>query len=71
MADGRKRQVEEADRQLKEARQLLEAQNRRLTTITEPVITIFVLLCGVRSGGLPKSDAANSTPITTAAAVDG
>ena len=42
-----KRQVEEADRQLKEAQQLLEARNRRLATITEVAITIFVLLCGV------------------------
>ena len=42
-----KRQVEEGDRQLKETQQLLEAQNRRLATITEVAITIFVLLCGV------------------------
>jgi cobalamin biosynthesis Mg chelatase CobN len=42
-----KRQVEEVDRQLKEAQQLLGAQNRRLSTITEVAITIFVLLCGV------------------------
>src|SRR5262249_35868732 len=39
-----KRQVEEADRGLKETQQ---AQNRRLTAITEVAITIFVLLCGV------------------------
>jgi hypothetical protein len=42
-----KRQVEESDRQLKEAQQLSEAQSRRLATITEVAITIFVLLCGV------------------------
>jgi len=42
-----KRQVEEADRQLKEAQQLLEAQNRKLATIAEVAITVFVLLCGV------------------------
>jgi hypothetical protein len=42
-----KRQVEEGDRQLKETQQLLEAQIRRLATITEVAITIFVLLCGV------------------------
>src|SRR5215471_17744465 len=42
-----KRQVEEVDRQLKEAQLLLGAQNRRLSTITEVAITIFVLLCGV------------------------
>jgi hypothetical protein len=42
-----KRQVEETDRQLKEAQQLSEAQSRRLATITEVAITIFVLLCGV------------------------
>jgi uncharacterized membrane protein len=42
-----KRQVEESDRQLKEAEQLSEAQSRRLATITEVAITIFVLLCGV------------------------
>ena len=43
-----KRQVEEADRQLKEAHQLLDPQqNRRLATITEVAITVFVLLCGV------------------------
>ena len=45
--DDAKQQVEEADRQLKEAHQLLEAQNRRLTTVTELVMTIFVLLCGL------------------------
>src|SRR5215813_11054789 len=38
-----KQQVEEADRR----QQLLQAQNRTLTTITEVAITIFVLLCGV------------------------
>jgi hypothetical protein len=42
-----KRQVEESNRQLKEAQQLSEAQSRRLATITEVAITIFVLLCGV------------------------
>jgi type IV secretory pathway component VirB8 len=42
-----KRQVEESDRQLKEAQQLSEAQSRRPATITEVAITIFVLLCGV------------------------
>ena len=43
-----KRQVEEADRQLKEAHQLLDPQqNRRLATITEVAITVFLLLCGV------------------------
>jgi hypothetical protein len=42
-----KQHVEKTDRQLKEAHQLLEAQNRRLETITEAAITIFVLLCGV------------------------
>jgi uncharacterized membrane protein len=42
-----RRQVEEVDRQLKEAQQLLGAQNRRLSTITEVAITIFVLLCAV------------------------
>ena len=41
------RQVQEVDRQLKERQQLLEAQNRRLSTITGVTITIFVLLCGV------------------------
>jgi hypothetical protein len=45
--ENEKRQVEEADRQLKEAHQLLGAQNRRLATITEVAITVFVLLCGV------------------------
>jgi hypothetical protein len=41
------RQVEESDRQLKVAQQLSEAQSRRLATITEVAITIFVFLCGV------------------------
>jgi hypothetical protein len=38
---------EEANQQLKDAQELLEARNRKLATITETVITIFVLLCGV------------------------
>src|SRR5215472_9565276 len=42
-----KRQVEEVDRQPREAQQLLGVQNRRLSTITEVAITIFVLLCAV------------------------
>jgi hypothetical protein len=42
-----KRQIEESDRQLKEAQLLSEAQSRRLATITETVFTIFVLLCGL------------------------
>jgi hypothetical protein len=42
-----KRQIEESNQQLKEAQQLSEAQSRRLATITEVAITIFVLLCGV------------------------
>jgi hypothetical protein len=45
--EGEKRQVEESNRQLKEAQQLSEALSRRLATITEVAITIFVLLCGV------------------------
>jgi hypothetical protein len=42
-----KRRAEDADQQQKEARQLLEAQNRRLATIIEVAIGIFVLLGGV------------------------
>jgi hypothetical protein len=42
-----KRRVEDADQLRKEAQQLLEAQKRRLATIIEVAIGIFVLLCGV------------------------
>jgi len=44
--EGEKLKVEE-DRQVKEAQQLVKAQNRRLSTITEAAISIFVLMCGV------------------------
>ena len=42
-----KRRAEDADQQQKEAQQLLEAQNRRLATIIEVAIGVFVLLGGV------------------------
>ena len=45
--DAQAQAKEEANQQLKDAQELLEARNRKLATITETVITIFVLLCGV------------------------
>ena len=59
-----KRQVEEADRQLKEAQQLLEAQNRRLATITEVLMTIFVLLCGLAVAVFLRVKRQIATPIS-------
>jgi flagellar basal body-associated protein FliL len=46
-APAKEHRVEDADQQRKEAQQLLGAQNRRLATIIEVAIGIFVLLCGV------------------------
>ena len=45
--DAQAQAKEEANQQLKDAQELLEARNRKLATITETVISIFVLLCGV------------------------
>jgi hypothetical protein len=45
--DAQAQAKEEANQQLKDAQELLEARNRKLATITETVIAIFVLLCGV------------------------
>jgi hypothetical protein len=45
--DAQAQPKEEANQQLKDAQELLEARNRKLATITETVINIFVLLCGV------------------------
>jgi hypothetical protein len=40
----------------------LEAQNRRLATIIEPAIAIFVLLCGAAVAAFVRMERANGTP---------
>jgi hypothetical protein len=57
-----KQRVEEVGRQRTEAQHLLEAQNRRLATIIEPAIAIFVLLCGAAVAAFVRMERANGTP---------
>jgi hypothetical protein len=62
--DEEERPVEDADRQRKEAQQLLEAQNRKLVTIIEAAIGISVSLCGVAAVVFLRKKRQTASPTT-------